>query len=134
MPRKVQKSLLIRGSEYILTLKLHSHENASLTVEAMNKLTQITWRGVFNVQTVTRLSEAAGCAKGFSAVTAMLRAAILQTSRSVSLDLLKPEEIATMGKNAGLKTRASSMYVPTSFSGRKNLHLSYMCTVSARLV
>ncbi|GAV00018.1 hypothetical protein RvY_10932 [Ramazzottius varieornatus] len=113
MPRKVQKSLLIRGSEFILTLKLHSHDTESLTVEAMHKLTQICWRGVFNVQTITRLTNAAGSAKSFSSVTAMLRAAILQTSRSVSLDLLKPEEIATMGKSAGMKIRASSMYVPS---------------------
>lgn len=96
-PRKVQKSSVIRDVDYLLSLSYSessSEERDILVMDALNRFTQCCWRGIFDRDTVVRLTSQAGSLRTFAAFSAMLKAAILRTSKSVCLDVIAPDYFA----------------------------------------
>ncbi|OWA50745.1 hypothetical protein BV898_15251 [Hypsibius exemplaris] len=102
MPHKIQKTCTVRGVDYLLSLAVDEtardkreiialDKREMFVVHALNQLTQFCWRGSFDADTVARLTTQAGSLKAFASFTAMLKAAILRTSKSVCLNLITPD-------------------------------------------
>ena len=95
---KAENTCCIRGVQYHIKLTVMPFEEQSslLTLTVSTTLLPHRWCGTFDEDTVTSLTSQAGGIKSFTAFIAMLRAAILCLSRSVTLDILSADGFSSL--------------------------------------